>query len=94
MRKLLMRSISENDLSVIIPLLSAKIQQLKQALLTGQGREDGMSDEEFDQHTDNLDLLAAYERTMDNLREEYEVGLADGVVLPSFEELTQFFKAS
>lgn len=89
-----MRSISENDLTVIIPLLYAKIQQLKQQLLSVQGKEDNMSDEEFDQHTDNLDLLAVYERTMDNLREEYEASLADGVVLPSFDELTKFIRAS
>jgi len=86
-----MRSISENDLSVIIPLLAAKIREIKQELLKGEGREDDMTDEEFDQQTDNRDLLAAYERTMDNLQEEYEAGRSEGIILPSFEELTKLF---
>jgi len=86
-----MRSISENDLSVIIPLLATKIREIKQELLNGEGREDDMTDEEFDQQTDNRDLLAAYERTMDNLQEEYEAGRSEGIILPSFEELTKPF---
>lgn len=86
-----MRSISENDLSVIIPLLATKIREIKQELLNGEGREDDMTDEEFDQQTDNRDLLAAYERTMDNLQEEYEAGRSEGIILPSFEELTKLF---
>jgi|GEM_PF-2036690 len=86
-----MRSISENDLSVIIPLLAAKIREIKQELLNGEGKEDDMTDEEFDQQTDNRDLLAAYERTMDNLQEEYEAGRSEGIILPSFEELTKLF---
>lgn len=87
-----MRSISENDLSVIIPLLAAKIREIKQNLLEGQGREDDMTDEEFDQQTDTRDLLVTYERTMDNLQEEYEAGRAEGIILPSFEELTKLFE--
>ena len=87
-----MRSISENDLSVLIPLLAAKIREIKQELFKGEGLEDEMTDEEFDQQTDNQDLLAAYERTMDNLREEYEAGLAEGIILPSFDELTKRFE--
>jgi hypothetical protein len=87
-----MRSISENDLSVIIPLLAAKIRDIKLELLKWKGLEDDMTDEEFDQQTDNRDLLVAYERTMDNLQEEYEAGRSDGIILPSFEELTKPFE--
>ena len=84
-----MRSISENDLSVIIPLLAAKIRDIKLELLKWKGLEDNMTDEEFDQQTDNRDLLVAYERIMDNLQEEYEAGRSEGIILPSFEELTK-----
>lgn len=86
-----MRSISENDLSVIIPLLARKIQKIKQELLKCKGREDDMTDEEFDQQTDDSDLLAAYERTMDHLQEEYEAARSEGIIIPSFEELTNPF---
>ncbi len=86
-----MRSISENDLSVIIPLLAKKIYEIRQELLACEGREDDMTDEGFDQQTDSQDLLASYERTLDNLREEYEAGLSEGIILPSFEDLTKSF---
>lgn len=87
-----MRSISENDLSVIIPLLAAKIRDIKLELLKWKGLEDNMTDEEFDQQTDTRDLLVAYERTMDNLQEEYEAGRSEGIILPSFEALTKPFE--
>lgn len=86
-----MRSISENDLSVIIPLLAEKISALKQELAHGDGREDDMTDAEFDAHTDASDLLSSYMGTMDNLTEEYESARAEGIILPSFETLTQRF---
>jgi len=86
-----MRSISENDLSVVIPLLAAKIREIKQELLDGEGMQDDMTDEEFDQRTDTRDLLVVYERTMDNLHDEYEAGRSEGTLLPSFEELTGRF---
>lgn len=86
-----MRSISENDLSVIIPLLAEKISTIKQELAHGDGREDDMTDTEFDAHTDASDLLASYMRTMDNLAEEYESARAEGIILPSFESLTKRF---
>ncbi|WP_293368947.1 hypothetical protein [Nevskia sp.] len=88
-----MRLISENDLSVIIPLLAKKISEIRQELDEGEGREDAMSDEEFDRQTDSADQLAAYERTMDRLQEEYEAARLDGVVLPSLDELLAIKKA-
>lgn len=77
-----MRSISENDLSIFIQLLAAKIREIQQDLLKGEGKEDDMTDEEFNQRTDNTDLLAAYERTMNNLQVEYEIARAEGTILP------------
>lgn len=87
-----MRSISERDLAVVIPLLAAKIRDIRLELLKGVGREDEMSDEALDEQTDTQDLLATYEITMDNLREEYEAGLREGILLPSFEQLTNAFE--
>lgn len=86
-----MRSISENDLSTIIPLLAEKISALKLELAHGDGREDDMTDAEFDAHTDTSDLLDSYVRTMDNLVEEYESALTEGLILPSIEALTKRF---
>lgn len=86
-----MRSISENDLSIIIPLLARKISEIRRELDEGEGREDAMSDEAFDRQTDSADQLAAYERTMDRLREEYEAACLDGIVLPSLDELINPF---
>ncbi|WEN14299.1 hypothetical protein PY254_13780 [Rhodanobacter sp. AS-Z3] len=86
-----MRSISENDLAAIIPLLAAKIRDIKQELLKGDGREDDMTDEEFDEQTEASDLLVSYNRILDRLQEEYEAGLAEGTLLPSFEKLTSRF---
>ena len=83
-----MRSISENDLTVIILLLARRISEIRQALDGGDGREDTMSDEAFEQQTDSADLLSAYERTMDRLREEYEAARLEGIVLPDLDELT------
>lgn len=86
-----MRSTSENDLSVIIPLLAEKISALKQELAHGDGREDDITDAGFDAHSDTSDLLSSYMGTMDNLAEEYESARAEGIILPSLETLTQRF---
>ena len=87
-----MRSISERDLAVVIPLLAAKIREIRLELLAGEGRADEISDEDIEERTENQEILAAYEITLENLREEYEAGLMEGIQLPSFELLTKAFE--
>lgn len=57
-----------------------------------KGREDEMSDKELGEQTDNQDLLASYEITLDNLWEEYEAGLGEGIRQPSLKQLTKVFE--
>ncbi len=84
-----MRSISENDLSVVISLVAAKIKRLERSLNERGGREGDMSDEEFDEYTDDQDLLASYENILENLRDEYEESVSEDTILPSYDVLTQ-----
>ena len=86
-----MRSISENDLSAIIPLLAEKIRDLTLEIRDGDGREDDLSDEEFDARTDAQDMLVSYRGILDSLEEEYRAALDDGTILPAFEELVAPF---
>ena len=82
-----MRSISENDLSVVIPLLAAKIRQLQHEIDEGSGKEEEMSDEEFSRFTDTQDILVSNQRTLDNLIEEYSSAVNEGIILPGIDSL-------
>lgn len=83
------RSISERDMAVVIPLLAAKIRELTAELHATEERMDELSDEERRNRMDLQDLLHQYEIVLDSLRAEYEDALRDVSNLPSYDELVR-----
>lgn len=83
-----MRSISERDLAVVIPLLAAKIRDLAAELRESEERLDDLSDEEVEDRMQVQEMLQQYDDVLDSLRTEYEDALAEGINLPSFDDLT------
>jgi hypothetical protein len=86
-----MRNISEKDLGLFINLLSNKLAQLQQEYEASEKNPDKLDDSEMDELYQLQELIDQYKFTLGNLRPEYQAGLADGFILPSFEELTQNF---
>lgn len=86
-----MRAISERDLAVVIPLLAAKIRDLTLELRAGQQRDGDPTDEEIEDRMQLQETLEQYDGILDSLRGEYEQGLAEGIRLPTFEDLTRRF---
>lgn len=82
-----MRSISERDLAVVIPLLAAKIRELTAELHVTDDRLDELTEEEVEDRVQLQDLLKQYDDVLESLRAEYEHALAEGIVLPSYDEL-------
>jgi hypothetical protein len=87
-----MRSISERHLAVLIPLLAAKIRDLRRELRATDGRVNDLNEEQLDDRVQLQDMLDQYENILDDLRTEYEGGLAEGINLPTYEELTARFR--
>ncbi|HET7332595.1 hypothetical protein [Dyella sp.] len=79
-----MRSISERDLAVVIPLLALKIRDLEQELSAIETR----TDAQVEDRMQIQEMLEQYDGILETLRDEYEQGLADGINLPSYDELT------
>lgn len=86
-----MRNISEKDLGLFINLLSNKLAQLQQEYDAAQKNPDERDENEMDDLYQLQDLIEQYTFTLGNLRPEYEAGLAEGFILPSFKELTRNF---
>lgn len=82
-----MRSISERDLAVVIPLLAAKIRDLTAELRATDDRLDELTDEEVEDRVQLQDLLQQYDGVLDSLRAEYEDALTEGINLPSYDKL-------
>ena len=89
-----MRSISERDLAVVIPLLAAKIRDITLELKASDGGADDLDDQALDDRMDLQETLEQYDGILESLREEYEAGLAEGIRLPSFDELTRRFRTA
>ena len=87
-----MRAISERDLAVVIPLLAAKIRDLTLELRASLARDGEPTDEEVEDRMQLQEILEQYDGVLDSLRDEYESGLAEGILLPTFEELTCRFQ--
>ena len=87
-----MRSISERDLAVVIPLLAAKIRDLTVELRATDKRLKDLTDEEVEDRTQIQEMLEQYDGILDSLRTEYEAGLAEGIKLPSYDDLTGRFR--
>ena len=84
-----MRSISERDLAVVIPLLASKIRDFTLELRADAGQVLGESEREERYQTE--ETLQQYEQILDSLREEYEEGLAEGIALPKYADLVRAF---
>ncbi len=84
-----MRSISERDLSVVIPLLSNEIRRMTEELHVLEANGGELSDEQVDECCELQECIEQYTNILDTLRQEYESGLTDGINLPSYEELTR-----
>ena len=82
-----MRSISERDLAVVIPLLAAKIRDLTAELRATDDRLDDLTEEEVEDRVQLQDLLQQYDEVLDSLRTEYEDALSEGINLPSYDKL-------
>ena len=87
-----MRSISERDLAVVIPLLAAKIREMTSELRAADARLNELSAEEIEDRVQLQDMLQQYDLILDSLRVEYEAGLAEGIKLPSYDDLTRRFR--
>jgi hypothetical protein len=86
-----MRSISERDLAVVIPLVAAKIRDMTAELAGLDERLDELGDADTETRCDLQEMLESYHGTLDALREEYQGALAEGINLPSYEQLTRPF---
>jgi hypothetical protein len=84
-----MRSISERDLAVVIPLLALKIRDLEQELSEIEMRPDANSDVDAEDRMQIQEILEQYDSILETLRAEYEQGLAEGINLPSYDDLTR-----
>jgi hypothetical protein len=82
-----MRSISELDLAVVIPLLAAKIRELTAELRATDDRLNDLTDEEVENRVQLQELLQQYDHVLDSLRAEYEDALNEGINLPSYDKL-------
>lgn len=87
-----MRVISERDLAVVIPLLAAKIRDLTVELRASRARAGDLTEAELDNRMQIQEMLEQYDGILDSLRSEYEAGLAEGILLPAFDELTRRFR--
>jgi len=85
-----MPNISEKDLAVFISLLSGKVAAMKRELRELEAiPEDNLSDEQVDDQYELQETIEQYNMILDDVREEYEAALVDGINLPSFETLTR-----
>lgn len=89
-----MRSISERDLSVIIPILAGKIQELTAELRALDDSIQDLDDEKIDARCNLQEIIEQYFDILESLRTEYENALAEGINLPTYQQLTRKFELS
>jgi hypothetical protein len=83
-------NISEKHLAVFISLLANKIASMKRELHElGATPEDNLCDGQIDEQYKLQETIEQYNMILDDVREEYEAALTDGINLPSFEVLTR-----
>lgn len=87
-----MRSISERDLSVVIPILAAKIHDLNGALNALDANIQELGDEKIDEKCNLQETIEQYYDVLEALQAEYERALAEGINLPSYEQLIRKFE--
>lgn len=87
-----MRSISERDLSVVIPILAAKIHDLNGALNALDANIQELDDEKIDEKCNLQETIEQYYDVLEALQAEYESALAEGINLPNYEQLIQKFE--
>lgn len=82
-----MPTISERDLSVFISLLSVKIRELTSELQAASAVVGEPTDQQIDEQIALQETLDQYVQMRETMREEYELGLQQGLDLPSYEML-------
>lgn len=87
-----MRTISERDLAVVLPLLAAKIRDLTMELRASQALGGDPTEEQIDDQVQIQEMIEQYDGIFDSLRDEYEAGLKEGIQLPAFDELVHPFR--
>lgn len=87
-----MRSISERDLSVVIPILAAKIHDLNGELNALDANIQELGDEKIDEKCNLQETIEQYYDVLEALQAEYESALAEGINLPSYEQLIRKFE--
>lgn len=86
-----MRQISEKNLALFINLLANKLAQLQKEYEDAEKNPDQLSDGDVEDLYQMQELIDQYTFILGNLQPEYEAGLAEGMVLPSFADLTRNF---
>lgn len=86
-----MKNISEKDLALFINLLSIKLAQLHEEYQNTEKAQENLGDAELEDLYQLQELIEQYKFTLGNLRVEYESGLKEGLMLPSFAELSRPF---
>ena len=87
-----MISISDGDAAVFISLLSTSIKQMRGELAQLEAKSgdlDDLDDEELQDSYELQECIEQYSQIIANLRQDYEVAIANGVNLPDFASLTQ-----
>lgn len=84
-----MISISDGDAAVFISLLSTSIKQMRGELAQLEAKSGDLDDEELQDSYELQECIEQYSQIIANLRQDYEVAIANGVNLPDFASLTQ-----
>lgn len=84
-----MRQISEKNLALFINLLANKLAQLQEEYENAEKNPEQLNDGEIEDLYQVQELIDQYTFILGNLQPEYEAGLAEGIVLPSFADLTR-----
>lgn len=82
-----MRQIGERTLSVVIGLLALRIRKLDREGQALESRPTPLSDRALDDLQECPQTLEHHEGMLDDMREQYEAALADGVQLPACERI-------
>lgn len=70
---------------MVIPLLALKIRDLELELSAIKARTDAEAEDQMQIQ----EMLEQYDGILETLRAEYEGGLAEGINLPSYDDLTR-----
>jgi hypothetical protein len=82
-----MRSISEIDLVVVIPILVRELARKESKLTALETRADELSDEEIDDKCDLQEYIARLDSVNSRLKQQYLNAISEKINLPEYESL-------